>query len=91
MLLLSLVYRLSLLTMGEQINIHEAKTHLSRLLESACQGEEIIIAKSGTPYVRLVPVVTKTKREIGFMKGEFTVGQEIFKPLSEEELEEWGL
>ncbi len=74
-----------------QYNIHEAKTHLSRLLERACQGEEIVIAKAGIPYVRLVPVVPRQERELGFLRGEFTVGEEIFEPLTEEELRDWGV
>jgi len=74
-----------------QYNVHEAKTQLSRLLEQACQGQEIIIAKAGVPYVRLVPVETPTKRELGFLKGQFSVGDEIFEPLSVDELEEWGV
>jgi len=74
-----------------QYNIHEAKTQLSRLLEKARQGEEIIIAKAGVPHVRLVPVETTAKRELGFLKGQFTVGEEIFSPLADDELEEWGV
>lgn len=74
-----------------QYNIHEAKTQLSRLLEQARQGEDIIIAKAGVPYVRLVPVETVGKRELGFLKGQFSVGDEIFDPLSEDELEEWSV
>lgn len=73
-----------------QYNIHEAKTHLSKLLEEARQGREIIIAKAGVPYVRLVPVETTVKRELGFLKGQFAVRDDFFDPLSEEELEEWG-
>lgn len=74
-----------------QYNIHEAKTHLSRLLERACQGEDIVIAKAGVPFVRLVPVRPKQERELGFLRGEFKVGEEIFEPLSEEELKDWGV
>ena len=74
-----------------QYNIHEAKTHLSRLLERACQGEDIVIAKAGVPFVRLVPRVPRQERELGFLRGEFTVGEEIFEPMSEQELEEWGV
>lgn len=40
------------------VNVHEAKTHLSRLLQRVKNGEEIIIAKAGKPYARLVPIVT---------------------------------
>lgn len=74
-----------------QYNVHEAKTHLSRLLEQAFQGEEVIIAKAGVPYVRLVPLRQPEKRELGFLRGEFSVGEEIFESLSQEELGEWGV
>jgi len=53
-----------------QVNIHEAKTHLSRLLERAAAGEEIIIAKAGKPLARLTPVKDlRTPRKFGSMKG----------------------
>lgn len=58
------------------INIHEAKTHLSKLVELAAEGESFIIAKSGRPLVKVVPLdqseKTKTKR-LGFMQGEFRI------------------
>ena len=57
------------------VNVHEAKTHLSRLLERAHAGEEIIIAKSGKPYARLMPLSGRQpKRQAGTLKGhvEFT-------------------
>ena len=73
----------------ETVNVHEAKTHLSRLLERAHNGEEIVIAKNGHPYARLVPLLAPTKRELGFLKGDFEVGDEIFEPLSEDDLAGW--
>ena len=51
------------------VNIHEAKTHLSRLLESVAKGESFIIAKSGKPVADLTPTGKKRKRRTGFMKG----------------------
>ncbi len=57
------------------INIHEAKTHLSRLVEQAAQGESFIIAKAGKPLVRVValtPDVSQTKR-LGFLSGQIAV------------------
>lgn len=60
----------------QTINIHEAKTHLSRLVEQAAQGETFIIAKAGRPMVKVIaltaPDATQTKR-IGFMAGEIDV------------------
>jgi len=54
----------------QTINIHEAKTHLSRLLEQVAEGEEIIIAKAGKPIARLVPLdVPPKKRQLGLLKG----------------------
>lgn len=54
----------------ETVNIHEAKTHLSRLVEKAAKGEPVVIAKAGKPMVKLVPVDAPAKpkqRRIGFM------------------------
>jgi prevent-host-death family protein len=72
-----------------QYNVHQAKTQLSRLLERAHQGEEIIIAKDGRPYARLVPLETPKVRELGFLRGVFSVGDEILQPLDDEELKAW--
>lgn len=73
--------------MAEIVNIHEAKTHLSRLLERVNAGEEIIIAKSGKPYARLVPLEPRV-RELGFVEG--TVPDSFFEPLPDDELDTWG-
>lgn len=56
-----------------EVNIHEAKTHLSRLLERVALGEEIVIAKAGTPVAKLVPLSRPKTRIFGSAKGEFTV------------------
>jgi len=65
-----------------EVNIHEAKTHLSRLLERVAMGEEVIIAKAGTPVAKLVPVKTHPrKRVLGSAKGEFTVPDDFNDPL----------
>lgn len=72
-----------------QINVHEAKTQLSRLLELAHQGEEIIIAKNGRPYARLGPLEAPRRRELGFLRGTFQATEAFFEPLSEEELQLW--
>ncbi len=50
-------------------NIHEAKTHFSKLLERAHRGEEVIIAKAGKPYARLVPVTAPGDRRPGMFRG----------------------
>ena len=69
------------------VNVHEAKTHLSRLLERAHSGEEIILAKAGKPYARLMPLASKRRRG-GQLPG-LVVGPEFFEPLPEEELRAW--
>jgi len=57
----------------KSVNIHEAKTHLSRLVEAAARGEEFIIAKAGKPMVKVVPLTptesSKRSPRIGFLKG----------------------
>ncbi|CAN7465805.1 type II toxin-antitoxin system prevent-host-death family antitoxin [Rhizobium rhizogenes] len=74
----------------ETVNIHEAKTHLSRLIEKAAKGEAFIIAKAGKPMVKVVPiedVEIPKKRRIGFMKGEI-VAPEDFDTMMADEIEE---
>jgi prevent-host-death family protein len=64
------------------VNVHDAKTHLSRLLDRAHAGEEIIIAKSGRPYARLVPLSDRQpKRESGTLAGRVALGERFFDPL----------
>ncbi len=55
------------------VNVSEAKAKLSKLVDMAFQGEDIIIAKNNLPLVRLVPHRTKTKRKLGLMKGEIAI------------------
>jgi prevent-host-death family protein len=60
----------------ETVNIHEAKTHLSRLVERAARGEPFIIAKAGRPLVKVVPLTArepKKAKRLGFLKGAFKV------------------
>ena len=71
----------------ETINIHEAKTHLSRLVEKAAKGEPFIIAKAGKPLVKVVPVdAPAAPRRLGFMRGAFTVPDD-FDTMDQEEIE----
>lgn len=72
----------------ETVNVHEAKTRLSRLLERAHAGEEIIIAKNGRPYARLVPLEAP-RRTLGFLAGKLSVPDSFFEPLEEEDLKLW--
>jgi prevent-host-death family protein len=73
--------------MSDIINVHEAKTHLSRLLDKAHAGEEIILGKAGKPYAKLVPL-SRRDRKLGFLKG-FRLEESFFDPLPEEELAAW--
>ncbi len=64
------------------VNIHEAKTHLSRLLEDVSAGEEILIAKAGRPIARLVPAAAARKRrKLGWLQGSFAVPDDFDAPL----------
>jgi prevent-host-death family protein len=68
------------------VNIHAAKTHLSRLVEDAAAGEEIIIAKSGKPVARLCPLAEpKPRRQLGLLNGKID-GPDNFDTLYEEEI-----
>lgn len=68
--------------MSEQVNIYEAKTRLSQLVDRAEAGEEIIIARGGRPAARLVPFrVTVVKRKPGRMRGRIRVGADFDAPL----------
>lgn len=73
------------------VNIHEAKTHLSRLVEEAMNGDSFIIAKAGKPMVKVIRLDTqqleKPKSRIGFMKGQFQVPED-FDTMFQKEIEE---
>jgi prevent-host-death family protein len=72
------------------VPIHEAKTHLSRLIERACQGEEVVISRGRRPVVRLVPLVDQApKRKFGALRGRIRTDESFFEPLPEEEIEAW--
>jgi prevent-host-death family protein len=74
----------------KQVNIHEAKTHLSRLVDQAAKGEPFIIAKAGRPLVRVVPLqdvesVKPVRSRLGFLKGQFVVPDD-FDTMYEDEI-----
>ena len=74
--------------MSAMVNVHDAKTHFSKLLDRAHAGEEIMLSKSGKPYARLVPLeMRKTPRTPGGLSGRLT--DAFFEPLPEEELAAW--
>ena len=69
--------------MADSVNIHEAKTHLSRLVERVEAGEEITIARAGRPVARLVPVEQRRPRRPGLWKGRVVIGPDFDAPLPE--------
>jgi prevent-host-death family protein len=67
------------------VNIHEAKTHLSRLVEQAAKGQEFVIAKAGKPMVRVVPIEPPpTERRLGVLKGKGIVSADLKKDFADE-------
>lgn len=72
------------------VNIHEAKTHFSKLVARAEQGEEILISRSGKPVARLVPIAPPTKRRLGLLKGSFSVPDDFDTPLPDDVLDSFG-
>ncbi len=71
------------------VNVHEAKTHFSRLIDAAHAGETIVLAKGGRPWARLVPLEQPTpKRNPGVLRGIITLPppEVLLEPLPEEEL-----
>jgi prevent-host-death family protein len=73
--------------MEKPINIHEAKTHLSRLVERVEGGEEITLARAGRPVARLVPYrAHRDSRRPGLWKGQVSIGPDFDEPLEEFEL-----
>ena len=80
-----------MLAMSQQtVSVHAAKTNLSRLIERALAGEEIVIARGKTPVARLVPIETPgIARKFGAMRGRARVTKAFFEPLPEDELGAW--
>lgn len=75
----------------ETITIHKAKTELSRLIERACRGEEIVIARGKKPVAKLVPWRKTTQKRVpGLWKGLVTYTADAFDPLTDQELKDLG-
>jgi prevent-host-death family protein len=74
--------------MAIMVNIHEAKTHLSRLLQKVSAGEEVILAKAGKPIAKLVSCKEGGPRQPGIIEGNFD--DRFFDPLPEDEIRAWG-
>ena len=79
--------------MPKSVNIHAAKTHLSRLLDEAAAGEEIIIARAGKPVARLVPFEMKPRKREGFGagKGKIWISDDFDAPLPDDILRGFGV
>lgn len=69
-----------------QVSIHEAKTHLSRLLRRIADGEEVVIARGNTPIAKLVPIASHVPRVLGEDRGLYEVPADFDDPLPEEVL-----
>ena len=74
--------------MTETLNIYDAKTQLSRLVDRAAAGEDVVIARAGKPVARLVAIENAGPRQPGLLRG-MTVPDDAFAPLSEAELAAW--
>ena len=73
-----------------EVNIHEAKTHFSRLLQKVASGEEVTIARAGVPIARLVPIASEKKeRPLGFARGEVWIADDFDAPLPDDLLAEF--
>ncbi len=71
------------------VNVHEAKTHLSRLLARVEAGEEVTIARNGKPVARMVPAREPGRPQPDVFKGQIVVPDSFFDPLPEDELKAW--
>lgn len=76
---------------GRTINLYDAKTQLSKLVEQAAAGEEITIAKAGKPLARLVPLVpNRVPRVPGLLKGRVRIGEDFDAPLPDDLADAFG-
>jgi prevent-host-death family protein len=73
-----------------EVNIHQAKTHFSRLLQKVAAGEEVTIARAGVPIARLVAIEQKSKtRPLGFARGEIWIADDFDAPLPDDLLKQF--
>ena len=72
-----------------EVSVHEAKTHLSRLLRRVALGEEIVISWGGDPVARLVPAASRKPRKLGFDRGRYEVPDDFDAALPEDLLREF--
>ncbi|MCC7181267.1 MAG: type II toxin-antitoxin system prevent-host-death family antitoxin [Acidobacteria bacterium] len=75
----------------KQVNVHEAKTQLSRLLADVERGREVIVARDGVPIAKLVPFPAPGRRlRVGNWKGKIRIAPDFDAPMTGAELKEWG-
>jgi len=75
--------------MSHIINIHEAKTHLSKIVDEVAAGAEVIIAKAGKPMARLSPISAPAPKKLGLLKGKIKVPDDFNESLDEEVIAEF--
>jgi prevent-host-death family protein len=73
------------------VNMHQAKTHFSKIVEEVLKGEEVIIAKAGKPVAKMVPFISVPKRRFGVLKGKIKISEDFDAPLPEEFLNDFGV
>lgn len=66
------------------VNMHEAKTHFSKLVDTVIQGNEVLIAMAGKPVARLCPLKKKPQRKFGVLKGKVKIAKDFDAPLPKE-------
>jgi prevent-host-death family protein len=71
------------------VNMHEAKTHFSKLVDSVMKGNEIVIAMAGKPVAKLMPIEKKPKRRPGGLKGKIKIAKDFDAPLPEDVLSDF--
>ena len=77
-------------TAPREVTVHEAKTHLSRLLVEVEAGGSVVITRRGKPVAKLEAIAPRPKRVFGALKGQIVFDDSFFDPLPDEELEAWG-
>jgi len=75
--------------MTKIVNMHEAKTNLSKLIEAARRGEDVLVARAGKPVARIVALPSERRRRLGQWKGKVRMAPDFDAPLSPDELARW--
>lgn len=72
------------------VSVHEAKTHLSRLIEKVLAGEEVVVTRNKQPVIKLVPAAANRKPLLGALEGRIKLDDSFFDPLPDDELALWN-